>query len=271
MTFRWRPGEPPPQIEEHSKAKLNVLRRYLRAYFDRLSVNPSRKEFKLDLVDGFCGGGTFKDGGGTESGTPLVMIEESEAARERLNRGRSKPLRLDFKYYFVDADPFHTAHLQEALNDRGYADPERVILRNSRFEDEADAIIAAKFEDGDSRRPARVDNGRVVAAGDPGRVPEQPAGAVDAPYRQRRTDGAGIARTPRRWSSWSKPLEIGLLFRRVRAQVLASTNGAQRPHEYHHAPGQVALGFMYDRGRGVRRTTRKSMSAQIQQGPDVLP
>ena len=30
-----------------------------------------------------------------------------------------------------------------------------------------------------------------------------------------------------------QPLEIGLLFRRVRAQVLASTNGAQRPHEYH--------------------------------------
>ena len=29
------------------------------------------------------------------------------------------------------------------------------------------------------------------------------------------------------------PLEVGLLFRRVRAQVLASTNGAQRPHEYH--------------------------------------
>ena len=29
------------------------------------------------------------------------------------------------------------------------------------------------------------------------------------------------------------PLEIGLLFRRVRAQVLAATNGQQRPHEYH--------------------------------------
>ena len=143
MMFRWRPGEPPPPIEEHSKAKLNVLRRYLRAYFDRLGVNPSRDEFKLDLVDGFCGGGTFKDGGGIESGTPLVMIEESEAARARLNRGRSKPLCLDFKYYFVDADPFHTEHLRAALDERGYADPERVILRNNRFEDEADAIIAA--------------------------------------------------------------------------------------------------------------------------------
>ncbi len=29
------------------------------------------------------------------------------------------------------------------------------------------------------------------------------------------------------------PLEVGLMFRRVRAQVLAVTNGAQRPHEYH--------------------------------------
>ena len=29
------------------------------------------------------------------------------------------------------------------------------------------------------------------------------------------------------------PLEIGLLFRRVRAQVLEATNGEQRPHEYH--------------------------------------
>ena len=30
-----------------------------------------------------------------------------------------------------------------------------------------------------------------------------------------------------------QPLEIGLLFRRVRAQVLAATSGQQRPHEYH--------------------------------------
>ncbi len=38
-----------------------------------------------------------------------------------------------------------------------------------------------------------------------------------------------------------QPLEIGLLFRRVRAQVLASTNGAQRPHEYHSLVGEHYL------------------------------
>ena len=37
------------------------------------------------------------------------------------------------------------------------------------------------------------------------------------------------------------PLEIGLLFRRIRAQVLAATNGAQRPHEYHSLVGEHYL------------------------------
>ena len=37
------------------------------------------------------------------------------------------------------------------------------------------------------------------------------------------------------------PLEIGLLFRRVRAHVLAATNGAQRPHEYHSLVGEHYL------------------------------
>ena len=38
-----------------------------------------------------------------------------------------------------------------------------------------------------------------------------------------------------------QPLEIGLLFRRVRAQVLASTNGQQRPHEYQSLVGEHYL------------------------------
>ena len=85
MAFRWHSDEDPPDIESHSKAKLDVLRSYLRAYFDRLNVNPNREEFKLDLVDGFAGGGTFLSNGETISGTPLIMLEESESASQRLN------------------------------------------------------------------------------------------------------------------------------------------------------------------------------------------
>ncbi len=120
MDFRWHPDEPPPLIEEHSKAKLTVLRSYLRAYFDRLNVNPNREEFKLDLVDGFAGGGTFRDGDETVSGTPLIMLEESEAAKGRLNRNRTKPLRLNCRHYFVDKESAHVDHLRRVLNERGF-------------------------------------------------------------------------------------------------------------------------------------------------------
>ena len=141
--FKWHPDEPPPSIEEHSKAKLDVLRSYLRAYFDRLSINPSRDQFKLDLIDGFAGGGTFLDGDTIVSGTPLIMLEESEAAIERLNQSRTKTLHFDFKYYFVDIEAAHTNHLRKVLDERGYrVDGEKIVVLNSRFEDTLNDIIA---------------------------------------------------------------------------------------------------------------------------------
>ena len=143
MPFNWHPNDPPPKLEEHTKAKLAVLRRYLRAYFDRLNVNPAHDQFKLDLVDGFAGGGTYGDGDSIVSGTPLVMLEESADAEERLNRNRAKPLRFDCKFHFVDVNPDHTNHLRRVLAERGYrVDDEKIVVRNTGFEDVADGIIA---------------------------------------------------------------------------------------------------------------------------------
>ena len=142
MPFKWHPNDPPPELEEHSKAKLDVLRRYLRAYFDTLNVNPGNDQFKLDLVDGFAGGGTFRYGDSIESGTPLIMLEETRAAQERLNRNRIKPLRFDCKFHFVDVTPDHTAHLRRVLDERGHrVDRQEIVVHDSRFEDVADAII----------------------------------------------------------------------------------------------------------------------------------
>ena len=142
MPFRWHPDEDPPEIQSHSKAKLDVLRSYLRAYFDRLNVNPNREEFKLDLVDGFAGGGTFLSNGETISGTPLIMLEESESASRRLNEGRTRPLKFNCKYYFVDVERAHTDHLRKVLTERGYPpEDKRMVLRISRFEDEVGSII----------------------------------------------------------------------------------------------------------------------------------
>ena len=60
------------------------------------------------------------------------------------------------------------------------------------------------------------------------------------------------------------PLEIGLLFRRVRAQVLAATNGAQRPHEYHSLVGEHYLTRTLATGAS---TTVSAVSAAIPAEP----
>ncbi len=64
ISFRWHPEGPPLSIEPHSRARPDVLRSYLRAYFDRLNVSPLRDAFKLDLIHGFAGGGGVSDGTG---------------------------------------------------------------------------------------------------------------------------------------------------------------------------------------------------------------
>ena len=118
--FTWVPGLAPPRIEPHSAAKLRVLRGYLAHYLDRLATNPAMDALTVSFVDGFCGGGTFTQGANTVPGSPIVMLEEVEAARERLNRRRAKPLQVNAKFHLVDIERRHIEHLRQELIRRGY-------------------------------------------------------------------------------------------------------------------------------------------------------
>ena len=143
MPFVWSPGSPPPEIEEHSLAKLSVFRDYLASYIDKLCVGSRRDEFKLDLIDGFCGGGLFLNNGVEVSGTPLIMLEEAEAAYRRLNERRVKPLHFDFKFHFVDVNRDHTLYLENVLLERRYDIPgHSTAVHTNPFQDMADEIIA---------------------------------------------------------------------------------------------------------------------------------
>ena len=144
MNFEWHPDENPPLLEEHSKAKLDVLRGYLRTYIRRLNNNPSRDKFKLDLVDGFAGGGIYSNNqGDILSGSPLIMLEEISEAENELNQDRKKPLRFDCKFYFVDKEKAHTDHLRKALTDRGYkANGDDISIFTGPFKNYCNRIIA---------------------------------------------------------------------------------------------------------------------------------
>ena len=143
MSFVWVPGSPPPMIEEHSLAKLSVFRNYLSSYIDRLCSGPLRDEFKLDLVDGFSGGGLFLNEGKEVSGTPLIMLEEADDACVRLNADRIKPIRFDLKFHFVDIEPDHTRYLSQVLDERNFNVPRyQISVYDDAFEDVFDRIIS---------------------------------------------------------------------------------------------------------------------------------
>ena len=143
MSFVWVPGSPPPLIEEHSLAKLAVLRSYVSDYIDRLCNGSPRDIFKLDLVDGFSGGGCFLQDGKEISGTPLIMLEEAEAAHVRLNERRVKPLKFDLKFHFGDVALDHAMYLSKLLEERQFDIPEHEVrVYNKAFEDAVLEIIA---------------------------------------------------------------------------------------------------------------------------------
>ena len=143
MPFVWVPGSPPPFIEEHSLAKLAVWRGYVANYIDRLCDGSRRDVFKLDLVDGFSGGGVFRDAGADVPGSPLIMLEEAEAAFVRLNERRVKPLRFDIKFHFGDIAPDHTRYLKQVISERAFHIPQHeVTIYDGAFSDIVGTIIA---------------------------------------------------------------------------------------------------------------------------------
>jgi three-Cys-motif partner protein len=77
--YSWKTGA---TLEEHSKRKLKILREYFARYLDVRCQLPQRTCFRLAVVDGFSGGGSYACG---TAGSPIIFIEELGAATARFN------------------------------------------------------------------------------------------------------------------------------------------------------------------------------------------
>ena len=115
--FIWEPGASPPTIRPHTDAKLRLLRAYLDRYFDVVCASPRMDVLRIALVDAFAGGGLFQRNGSLRSGSPLEFIEAVRSAATRVNTGRRKELRIEARFYFVDADANAIEYLKSALAD----------------------------------------------------------------------------------------------------------------------------------------------------------
>jgi len=89
------------EIEPHTLAKHEILRRYLGAWFPILTTYNQR----ILYVDGFCGPGRYKGG---EFGSPILAVREALKHSTRLNGNK-------VLFYFMDERSDRIEHLRSEL------------------------------------------------------------------------------------------------------------------------------------------------------------
>lgn len=125
--YQWSLDGPLPVLEDHSRAKHEVLRAYLINYLRILAQNPRSEGIKVTLVDGFAGGGLYQTlAGDTIGGSPLVLLDALHEARalvaqDRLQRGVRTPYVIDAQLHFVEAKRGNHAFLARVLADHALA------------------------------------------------------------------------------------------------------------------------------------------------------
>lgn len=143
--YLWDPKEPPPVLGKHSLAKHRILRTYLEKYVAILAAKPVQDAFRVSLIDGFSGGGVYRDPDTNEpiSGSPLLMVEAMNAAEESANEWRDKHFTLNADFYFIEKDKVTFEYLGEQLklNRDTQKRMDKIHLLNGGFSRELDRVI----------------------------------------------------------------------------------------------------------------------------------
>lgn len=140
--FDWSPSQK-PGIAEHSRAKLAIYNSYIKNYIrERVIVGMDR--FRFNVVDGFCGGGSYQDGGqDTVLGSPLIILEAVRQAEIELNVGRQKHLSIEMNLYCFDQSQDAINSLRATLIDEGYEDriDKSIFLKRANFSQIAKRLV----------------------------------------------------------------------------------------------------------------------------------
>ncbi|WHP06346.1 three-Cys-motif partner protein TcmP [Acinetobacter corruptisaponis] len=92
-----------PKIDPHSLIKHKILKEYIDAYIPILLSNANIPKLTINLVDGFCGGGTYLDANDKiVDGSPIHLIETINEARIKININREKIREINAHYFFSD-------------------------------------------------------------------------------------------------------------------------------------------------------------------------
>ncbi|MEQ8261726.1 MAG: three-Cys-motif partner protein TcmP [Alcanivorax sp.] len=144
--YRWYPGGQLPDLDEHSQAKHRIIADYIQRYVEVYMSNTSIVRFPLSIVDGFSGGGKYRDVLGNQivDGSPFVIMNAVDEVETRINEGRIKPRKVDANYYFIDQEKEHTEFLKEEIKKTKHKEKlgKSIFLKNDIFARAAPEIVA---------------------------------------------------------------------------------------------------------------------------------
>lgn len=125
------------QLEPHTRAKHQILRRYLAAWFPIMGKFNKRIVF----IDGFAGPGAYANG---EDGSPIVALNTATQ--------HSNPLWRELVIVFIEGDHERYVHLKGKLDEYQLPATVKVIHNEGRFDEHMTSILSAL--EGDRSRMA---------------------------------------------------------------------------------------------------------------------
>ena len=116
------------QLDPHTAAKHEILRRYLAAWFPILGTYHSR----IVYIDGFSGPGRYKNG---EPGSPMIAIDVAVNHRKSMSG--------EIVFWFIEERSDRYAHLKRELATLSLPAHFKVIVDSGRFHEKFGSVLAS--------------------------------------------------------------------------------------------------------------------------------
>jgi three-Cys-motif partner protein len=238
-------------IEPHTRAKHEILKRYLQAWFPIMTHGNGR----VIVLDGFAGPGEYTDG---SKGSPIIAIKTL----------LENPVAMSFPsqkvFYFIEADQARCSHLQSLLDSQ---------FRNKAPANISWEVVHGKFDEHMTRVLDQLDQTSSRLA---------PTFAFLDPFGYSHTPMATVSRLMKhpkcevfinfmfeeanRFMSWDKPAHdkhYDALFgtpewRNIRAVSMSSSDRERRVHDLYASQLKAAGGTAYVRSFRMRNNNNQT-------------
>lgn len=134
-----------PHIDPHSKIKHQIIHDYIRSYITVVMSNQLIPRIGINIIDGFCGGGVYKNDWGLPDhyGSPIIALDAVQETVAEINIQRNMPREVLTQNFFIDIKKANIDYLKAVLATKGHGhrlDKDIFMLR-SKFTDALPSVI----------------------------------------------------------------------------------------------------------------------------------